>query len=305
MRQTRTMTPPPLSPAARPRPRSYVIRADDREVQAWTPARLPFTPKGWMVDFREALRSALAGITPAGDDVLHAIYTAQDSGEVVDVENVLLYNVGAKTLRPLMTSGVRFERAFTTPKDTELGDDYPHHSTYLMAARSDGFLEWQPKTKLARFDKIDLERADKTAGVFAAIRRQATAPKVGRKYNGNFLVRLELTPPAARGGAARSVADLVKPLLDGVLCAYQLHEDAGDLPEVTKRLSELGKPGEVGDLLLDPAWNALGQVRMVRPFGAKGVQWSPADHRCVGAEILLREPSPGPGWTVSGSLSRV
>jgi hypothetical protein len=90
----------------------FVVHADSSEVQAWSSVRLPFEPTGAMLELRHQLREALYQLEPVDGQVLHAIYTAADMGELADVENTLLYNVGTRATRALMTSGVRFERRY-------------------------------------------------------------------------------------------------------------------------------------------------------------------------------------------------
>ena len=70
--------------------RRYLVRADHRLVELWSNTRLQFEPKGWQLDMRAELRDALAAMAPCPDKILHATYGAVDTGEFIDVENVLL-----------------------------------------------------------------------------------------------------------------------------------------------------------------------------------------------------------------------
>jgi hypothetical protein len=46
----------------------------------------------------------------------------------------------------------------------------------------------------------------------------------------------------------------------------------------------------------------LGVVpRLVKPYRDAGVQWNPADHRCVAGDLLPAEPV-GPSWAIRGEL---
>ena len=99
------------------------------------------------------------------------------------------------------------------------------------------------------------------------------------------------------------VTELVKPLLDGVICAYHCRTgQSGE--EVVGRLAAagLGEFAQVRAALSDPAWAILGARRLVKPFGPIGVQWNPADEYCVGEVILDPEPTTAGGWRVSGQL---
>lgn len=71
--------------------RHYEVVVDLKElcVEAWSPKRLSFEPKGWLGSLRAELRVALPGLYEEPDTVLAAMYGSPDR-EPCDVENVLL-----------------------------------------------------------------------------------------------------------------------------------------------------------------------------------------------------------------------
>ena len=75
----------------------FHLQCDPESVQLWSAFRLPFDPKGQMRQARDDLRQALRQLVARGDQIIDATYTSLDSG-FCDVENVLLYNVGAAAL---------------------------------------------------------------------------------------------------------------------------------------------------------------------------------------------------------------
>src|SRR5207237_6008038 len=80
-------------------------------VEAWSVRRLPFEPTGALLELRSALRQALSSLTNrAGPGYrLSAVYRSVGT-DLVDAENVLLYNVGAACFgRPM---SVHVERRF-------------------------------------------------------------------------------------------------------------------------------------------------------------------------------------------------
>jgi hypothetical protein len=85
----------------------HLMHADDDLVESWSTSRLQIEPKGWQLQMRSDLRDALSAMVPPPHKVLPATYGAADTGDFVDVENVLLYNVGSRSIRPLMTRPVR------------------------------------------------------------------------------------------------------------------------------------------------------------------------------------------------------
>ena len=79
------------------------------------------------------------------------------------------------------------------------------------------------------FDDVALNKLDKPGPIWAAIRKQANPPAVQRAAPVRFTINVSITGPAPRPGVRRSVADLVKPLLDGIICAY--HRDSTPTPD--------------------------------------------------------------------------
>ncbi len=102
-------------------------------VEAWSVTRLPFEPRGSMLELRTSLRLALRSLADrAGPSYrLSCTYTSQQVG-VVDTENVLLYNVGASAFgRP---STIHIERRFELPALVPLRRGrVEHHHRYLAA----------------------------------------------------------------------------------------------------------------------------------------------------------------------------
>lgn len=284
----------------------FLVLGDSRRVDAWSVARFQFEGRGWQRDLRDELRRALQRLVDARpDQVLHAVYEAADDGELTDAENVLLYNVGSRYLNHLMTSGVRFERAYSRPDPPVVVLSQPalHRQSYRLAGLEGRFAEWRSGAELTRFEDIDLDKIDKPGPIWAALRHQAEPPPaVGELCR--FTLTIRIAGPAARQGGRRSVAELVKPLLDGVICAYHCHTGQSS-EEVGGRLAAagLGEFAQVHAALSDPAWAILGARRLVKPFGLVGVQWNPADDYCVAAEVILDpEPTTAGRWRVSGQL---
>lgn len=277
----------------------YVIRLQPTTVEAWSTTRLPFEPRGWLIEFRHDLRTALSEMAAPDNNVLHAIY-AGAATRAVDVENVLLYNLGAKALRHLARGGIRFESAPDPPPppvDT-LRDPGVHYHRYALTPPGAALIHWIPGRALASFDDVELGQPNRIAPIFTAIRRTASPPALLETSPPRFGVRIAIRGPEA--GASRLV-DLVKPLLDGVVSAYHCH-DGSAMQDILMRLDRLGlgPANELGQDLLDSRWNLLGSRRLLWPF-RDGVQWNPADHLCLAADISI-EPGARSNWLISGAI---
>lgn len=285
---------------------TYVVRGDNEHVEAWSTVRLPFEPRDVMVDLRADLRAALMSLDVPDGRVLHAVYAAEDTGDFVDVENVLIYNVGTSTLRPLTRTGIRFERSYAGSPATDRLDraDRLHQHAYSAGAVDDGFTRWTFGDVVAELDDVPVPRIDKPAPVWAAIRSHCGPPPATAPEPFRFAARLTVTAPSGRQVAAASI---IKPLLDGVICAFHSHVGPADEDLVTRVAvaGDLSDVGAAGRMLLDRRWSAFGSRQLVKPFGPRGVQWNPADDLCVAAQVVIEAtPSPDRSLRVSGTLHR-
>ena len=118
-----------------------------------------------------------------------------------------------------------------------------------------------------------------------------------------FSVRLVLRPPA---GSIAAPAALIKGLVDGVICAFQSHQDIETVVDVAQRLARTmpADEEEIPRGLLGLRRAALGAVpRLVHARGS-GVAWAPADEYCVAGELLLQPPD-GDTWMLSGEIHEI
>lgn len=122
----------------------------DNSVEVWSSVRLPFEPKGWLLDLRNDIRSAVKGIHGSDESVLHAQYVSAWE-DFCDVENVLLYNVGPATFNHLCSRGLCFERGFAVPPSREDSDAMPHYHRYALAGLDDEPRYWVKGIRLAEW----------------------------------------------------------------------------------------------------------------------------------------------------------
>src|SRR4051794_40572491 len=110
-------------------PPDFVVVPASGSVEAWSVRRLPFEPRDAMLQFRTALRAALAGLESESAR-LWCVYSSA-STDFCDAENVLLYNVGMSSFGRLMERGVTFERAHLVPPcPMPLSGPELHHVRY-------------------------------------------------------------------------------------------------------------------------------------------------------------------------------
>ncbi|MCX8560057.1 hypothetical protein OS122_03995 [Mycolicibacterium mucogenicum] len=276
-------------------PVPYVLRAAPNVVELWSTVRLPYEPRGWVLEMRNDLRRALRDSAPRAGRGLHAVYSAADDGAFVDTENVLLYNVGSGALRPLMARSVTFERGYQLPPPPSrsgLTEGAALHYQRYCEVRDDAFEFWRPGKQLAAFTGVPVDSvADKPAPVWKAIRDFAAPPVETATAPTRFLLKLHVTD-TRKDRPVSSLVDIVKPTLDGIISAYNSHEGSDGVVEV-QRLEDarLGTAETLRDQLFDRRWAALGGRRLLLSFGRTGVQWNPADDFCVAAHITLNANS--------------
>jgi hypothetical protein len=290
------------SPALEGRSTIQGPAANNPVVEAWSDDYIRFERlPDWQKRLRGEIKARCGRLQPSAGQVLHATYFGTKHPNA-DVENVLLYYIDS--FRAAGRNGISFEHGATAPSAPD-GVEYSFGYRYALAARSGGFTAWQQGRTLASFDWTDL-------GAFAAVKRpaqvwlaltrgEATVSDPVAAPDTPFGVRIQIRPPRKCDHVVGS--ELVKEILDGVVCAFQAHTDTSVLPEVVARLATVlpADPEEIEALLLDQRRAVLGVVqRLVYPY-RKGVKWDPADHLCVAGELLPAEPV-GERWAIKGEL---
>ena len=119
---------------------------------------------------------------------------------------------------------------------------------------------------------------------------------------GPFVVFLELEVPPVAGAGVRP--ELLKAVVDGVVCAFHNHLDEVTVTGVASRIANqiAVEPEVVAATLLAPDCAVLGARPHLVHTRGQGVQWNPADERCVAGQLMRR---PGERWGLSGEIYEV
>lgn len=122
--------------------------SDSHVVEAWSSNYIFYGPRpAWLEDLRDEIRSRCNKLTPAADQVLHAMYFGAKHS-TADVENLLFYNVG--TFSRAGGNGIRFEHGASVPAAPD-GTGYPYAYRYALAHRDSEFRDWRPGREPASF----------------------------------------------------------------------------------------------------------------------------------------------------------
>jgi hypothetical protein len=279
----------------------YVLERRAGVVELWSLTRLQFQPKGWQIQMRRELRGALASL--AGDQIA-ALY-ASPVLDACDTENILFYNVGMAAFRMLSEGRLRFERGFDPPAaPAALPEPLLHYHRYRAGAEINGEFElWPERESLATFDDVELPQLRETtkpAVIWWALRHSNLEIPRRPAYGGYFGTRITV-----RTASAVTAAQVIKPLLDGVVSA--LHTYVGtQLKVVADRLAEqlAVRSVDIAGALVETGTAVLGERALVVPR-ATGVQWFPADDRCDACEVRVERDLSATRATVSGAVFAV
>jgi len=276
-------------------------------VRAWSAERLSFEPKGWQKEFRERLRRAVNQLDGDQDSVLHTIFISPNN-EVVDVENILLYNVGTGYFERAAHSGLRFERVFGMPPDNPapMTGQPRHYQYYALASRNEDFDFWRASERYAQWVTTiaPVTPSTKAVEIWQSMKQGSVRilSKPSHRLT-RFGVRINIRVPSS---ASRfNTASLVKPILDGVISSF--HEyDGSDSYEIEERLTRiLGvEKSTISEYLADSSTSILGPRNSITCW-RDGVKMNPADDGCVAGELLVSEEATDGAWEMSGEIFRV
>lgn len=287
--RARDQTPQPANSAPDPR---FHFEHSDREVTVSSAYRLQFDEKPQTKQLKQAIGEVVARLRPASGEMLEAVYTSAVT-DLVDAENVLLYNVGTGRFAACAQEGVRFERVHAPAPGSP---QCAHHHRYAMVGSNAPSSNWRFTDTIVRVGEIAVPRLDamsKPDEVWFAVSH--AAPVGAHPHVGHYA--LEMTLELGPGERARP-ADIVKPLVDGLVAGLHSH-DGRDLQMLASRLAaRIGlAEAEVAERLMDPSRAWLGTRRLLWPR-ADGLQWNPGDDGCVSATLRVGHGGPA-GWRLA------
>ena len=275
------------------------LSRDSRRVEMWMTRRLPFEPKGLLLDARNLLRTTLSKLIARPHELLDARYTLTHIG-FVDTENVLFYNVGAAAFSSSCSNGLRFARAFATPPGSHsyLAPFHHHHSYRLGPVE-----EIVTSNEVALTLRFSLPRVSITEKAhdywWAAKQGQATIGALRLQESRAFSMIVAVTGPTPIANCAA----ILKPLFDGVIAALHYDSTVDDQSPACQLLGrKLGvNPASVANALCAGEFAILGERRVIAPY-RNFVKWNPEDELCVTGQLLTQCHLQSE-WTIEATIT--
>ena len=281
---------------------NYYINADKSQVEAWSTIRLPFEPKGWMLDMRNSLKHAVKKLESDESTGLYAEYTSNER-DLCDVENILIYNVGTGTFRNLCRRNLCFERRISAVPPAPLADTkMNHYYSYSIVNNPNAFKVWKKKDGLASFDDVtcpSLKGSNKPHRYWYAMKNANITVSTENAITQKFGIQLHVKSPV---GTTVNLVCAIKPLLDGVISAFHVSQQLPDNLTLERLANSLKqKVNEIKELLMDSRYAVLGSRNLVTSY-RKGIKWNPADDLCLTVEITIDDCLDSSEWWMSRQL---
>ena len=272
-------------------PNTLTVRYQSQQntAEAWSILRLPFEPKGWLIDLRNDLREAIHDLKNQPDQILCSIYGSQTDG-YCDIENILLYNIGTAHFSSLTTTGLRFERCFSHPDSPyPLDHTHLHYHQYTMADINENFSYWQVGRLLAEWENIKIPKLNsgvKTERIWHCI-KSSPVRVLHKPEKALELFGLSITIMIPDNKKV-NIANFTKQVIDGIVSAFHVYQGQ-EIERVSQCLgTSLNENSDtIADLLSQPHKAVLGARQVVRTY-RNYVKWDPADDRC----LVLRSLNP-------------
>ena len=265
---------------------NYYIETSTSSVTAWSTACIPFEPKDWLLVFRNQLKSAIARLSSVDGKILYAAYRSPISKPHVDVENLLIYNIGPDRLSNATKNGLVFKRFYQISRNCPIQLSSPalHQYEYMLVDDKSLPSEGQDTRPLASLSfELTASALNSCASVWYAAKMGSIALAQRCHMPRQWGIFITINGPSFSTVACSKI---VKPLIDGITSALHCH-DGSNIDYVSKQLGKnLGLRGDtLIRSLLEDGNNALfGRTNLLHPF-RNNLQWSPKDDYCTYCSI--------------------
>ena len=263
---------------------------------------VPFEPKKQDArDLKEEIRKTVGQLEVGDNEVLLASYAEGNPKRKYDLENRLFYNIGSGAFSDIFCTYPK-EAAFVAASKPNNGQ-YIYKYKVVSEEEIKEYLEG--KTLIVKWQDIPIGpkqgKDDKPDRYYEAIRRQTDSikimiddPKPDHILDrAPFGIKIDLTVAGSNKRLRPQPASVMKPLLDGVICAFH-GEDGEKTKEAVKKRFGLEKNN-----------NELFEASNLNIFGShnyltKSNRWNPEDDRLQFGWIIVKRE--GKEYKMSGSI---
>lgn len=283
----------------------FDIAADPKRVLAASDFYIPFEigsvqpdKSAQIRDYKSRLRAAIGRMRPQNSEILFAQYAEDgEANRFFDLENMLFYNLGLSAFGDCAAHGISFS---ALPDKSALCRQngiknrkcvYCYQCLPLSAAEAN--FAGLPLMAAWRDVPLNRHEANAPAKYWKALRSardQVTVPdNAGPPISGCFALKIELYLPVQI-----KLANTIKPLLDGVICAFHGENDRclDCLTDFCTRqhCEELSIPNQFPCILGEREW--------IRPYrNGRSFLWNPADELCKLALVTISYSAETPSFS--------
>ena len=256
---------------------NYIVLSSGYEVMACSKIKIPFEPNREQVAFRKLLQSKLKALQPFEEQVLYARYGCALSQDT-DVENALFYNIGAASFgaAACKETSVYFQRM--QPNEVCGCESWEFQYLYHYSKEpKEKQRYWWEKELVCEWNNIILGKINsnsKALDYFLAIKTHSNLVKCVKEEKGRTLgLKIRLFIP--KETKISNIVSIMKPMIDGVICAFHTPDSQIKTKEVSERLNI------DEEVFLSSERTCLGKRCYVRPYNVspRSVKWDPQDER--------------------------
>lgn len=275
---------------------NYRLLISPNNLTAFSAARIPFDHLSpWQKAFRDALGQALLKMTALPGTGISAAYGSLKGRDDVDVENALFYNIGPARFKHCARHSLAFRHVPPNEVSAMLPErgGFSHCYRYEINPLPDGTTK--APVSWRQVPIASLRGSHQPYEYWLALRQNLSAICAADQGDilGDFGLEIEIDSPEQQ---PLNLANPMKALLDGVICAFHRMPDLHDSEKLSLAAARLGCPME---MLLDKRLTFLGEVSFIRPY-RNHVFWNPQDQRCKRACLSIQYGKPA--WQMSGKL---
>jgi len=262
----------------------YEIYYDRRSVIVYSSDRLTFEPKGWQIDLKRDLRNAVKQLRASKCEGIVAVYGVDNGKGFIDTENALFYNMGTAVFHEVAQNHIAFDTLSSNETTCLFADvgkpQYHHYYSYHVSVFCP--LQIKPLLSWERLPLFSLRGEHKPFDFWKLLREKIDEVTVSENqdYTGQFSIELNFYETDVK---PINLANPMKPLLDGIICAF--HKMPNDID--TKILSDVSKRLSLPvERLLCREKTLLGEEVYVKPY-RNYVFWNPQDNRCSAVNMSI------------------